>query len=140
MRSLDGRGALGLLSKNKLLVTLMIAFMMATPFIACSAAMGETEEDYTAAAEDSAEEDATQYAQPKASDTYKANDYAFDWKSGRFISVKLNGSAITTSGTGITVKGSTATISASGTYEISGKLIDGSIVVNVDKSTDKGTV
>ena len=176
MRSLDGRRALGLLRKNKLLAVLMIAFMTASAFIACSAARYENEEGYAAAAEapeataqttfgsrattaatgttnqmasadfateeaeDSEEGDATQYAQPKASDTYKANDYSFDWKSGRFISVKLNGSAITASGTGITVKGSTATISASGTYEISGKLIDGSIVVNVDKSTDKGTV
>jgi len=91
-------------------------------------------------AEEAEYEDEEAYTQVRATDIYKADDYAYDWKSGKYISIKLNGSSIAASGTGITVKGSIVTITASGTYEISGKLSAGSIVVNVDKSKDKGTI
>ncbi len=55
--------------------------------------------------------------------------------------VHLNGNSITYEGEHISVNGSTATISASGTYYLNGKLSNGQVIVNVsDEVADAGTV
>ncbi len=59
------------------------------------------------------------------------------WDSADVIEILLNETAITASGAGATVDGSIVTITRAGTYDISGVLADGQIVVD---STDKGTV
>ncbi len=46
-------------------------------------------------------------------------------------SIALSGDKITTYGAGMSVNGSTVTITASGTYDVSGTLADGQIIVNV---------
>lgn len=51
--------------------------------------------------------------------------------------IKLNGSSISVEGAGATVSGSKVTISAGGTYYVSGTLSDGQLVVN---SSDQSTV
>lgn len=53
------------------------------------------------------------------------------------IPIQLNGDSIAASGTGVNVDGSKATITAAGTYSLSGSLTDGQILVNV---TGKGAV
>ncbi|WP_256759439.1 carbohydrate-binding domain-containing protein [Cohnella sp. WQ 127256] len=68
---------------------------------------------------------------------YAENDYYTDWSSDNPIEIKLNGSGASVEGSGATVKDSTITITAAGTYVLSGKLDDGQIVVNVQ---DKGIV
>ena len=57
--------------------------------------------------------------------------------------IHLNGSTITVDGANqgnVTVSGATATITASGVFEIDGTLSNGSILVNVDKDKDKEMV
>jgi len=55
-------------------------------------------------------------------------DYA--WNSADVVPIAFAGSAITIGGAGATASGSTLTITAGGTYSISGTLNDGQIVVN----------
>ncbi len=64
-----------------------------------------------------------------------AQDYV--WDASAVIPILLNGDSISAEGQGVTVDGSTATITAAGTYSLTGSLSDGKIVVN---STDTGTV
>ena len=46
------------------------------------------------------------------------------------VAITLNGDSISSDGTGVSITGTTATITAAGTYTISGQLNDGQIVVN----------
>lgn len=55
--------------------------------------------------------------------------------------VTLSGDSATVTGENVTVEGTTITVTASGSYEFSGKLNDGQIIVNVaDEVADPGTV
>jgi hypothetical protein len=58
---------------------------------------------------------------------YDSDDYYFDWKNSSYKKISLNGSQ-------------DVTITSSGLYEITGTLTDGSIIVDVNKDTDKETV
>lgn len=64
-----------------------------------------------------------------------AADYAYDATAA--VQVALNGDTITTQGQGVSVEGSTATITQAGVYSFSGSLTDGQIVV---KTVSKETV
>lgn len=55
------------------------------------------------------------------------------WKEDAYQEIILNGSNISTEAEGVTVEGTTATITAAGTYVISGTLEDGRIIVNATK-------
>ncbi len=57
-----------------------------------------------------------------------ASDYV--WNESDVIAIALEGTTITTSGEGVTVSGAVATITAAGTYRLSGTLTDGQIIVN----------
>ncbi|MBL8057709.1 MAG: carbohydrate-binding domain-containing protein [Anaerolineales bacterium] len=57
-----------------------------------------------------------------------ATDYVID--EAAVVAIRLNGDSITASGAGVTVDGSRATITAPGTYRLSGTLADGQIVVD----------
>ncbi|MCB0113066.1 MAG: carbohydrate-binding domain-containing protein [Caldilineaceae bacterium] len=57
-----------------------------------------------------------------------AEDYT--WQEGDVVAISLNGDSITAAGTGVRVDGSTVTITAPGTYSLSGTLTDGQIVVD----------
>ena len=54
--------------------------------------------------------------------------------------IHLKGTSIEVEGKNVTVEGTTATITASGVYEIDGTLSNGSILVDVDKDKDKEMV
>ena len=57
----------------------------------------------------------------------------YTWDASAVIPITLNGdSSITVPGEGVTVDGSTATITAAGTYSLSGTLDDGQIIVNTE--------
>lgn len=53
----------------------------------------------------------------------------YTWNSADAVQITLNGTSIASSGAGVTISGTTATITAAGTYSISGTLSDGKIVV-----------
>ncbi len=59
------------------------------------------------------------------------------WESADEVPIRLNGSAIDADAPGVRVEGSTATITAAGSYNLSGTLADGQIVVDTN---DKGIV
>lgn len=59
-------------------------------------------------------------------------DYEVGYDDSDSVAISLNGSSIT-AGNGVTVDGTTATITQKGTYVLTGSLTDGMIVVDVDK-------
>lgn len=56
----------------------------------------------------------------------------YNWDAGEIISIQLNGANATSETSGVQINGSTITIGAAGTYEFSGSLSDGQIVVNTE--------
>ena len=65
-------------------------------------------------------------------DLFSNRDYRTDYDADEAVRITLNGSSIT-AGSGVTVSGSTATVTEEGTYVISGNLSDGMIIVDVSK-------
>jgi hypothetical protein len=59
------------------------------------------------------------------------------WDASSVMLINLNGTSITSSSTGVTIAGTVATITAAGTYNITGSLSNGQIIVNTE---DEGTV
>ena len=59
------------------------------------------------------------------------------WDKSQVTRIALNGNSITVNGTGATADGSKVRITAPGTYDTSGSLTNGQIIVN---TTGKGTV
>ncbi|MFC9710772.1 carbohydrate-binding domain-containing protein [Paenibacillus sp. NPDC056933] len=66
-----------------------------------------------------------------------ADDTNVSWSATDSTTIKLNGTTASITGSGAKAANGSVTISAAGTYVLSGKLTDGQIVVNV---ADKGTV
>lgn len=56
----------------------------------------------------------------------------YNWDSSIEISVALNDNSIVSNATGVTINGSTLTITSAGTYNISGTLSDGQIIVDTE--------
>lgn len=66
----------------------------------------------------------------------EASDYTYDLSSA--VTITLSGTSISTSdSSAVKVNGSTATITAEGTYRISGSLTDGQLMVDASKSVVK---
>lgn len=61
----------------------------------------------------------------------------YSWDSASAIQIELNGDAIGADATGVKVDGSTVTLAVAGTYELSGTLKDGQIIVDTQ---GEGTV
>jgi hypothetical protein len=57
---------------------------------------------------------------------FDSSDHYFDWQSGSYTTLDMSAGS--------------QTVAKSGTYEITGTLNDGSLIIDVDKSADKGTV
>lgn len=114
--------------------------VVAAVVMAAGAMIASLEPAMAAGSSEGAAEAEAQTAPIKAADVYAATDYAIDWKSATAKTITLNGSSIEVKGTGVAASGSTASITASGIYVISGKLTDGSITVNVDKKKDTGVI
>ncbi|WP_405154412.1 carbohydrate-binding domain-containing protein [Paenibacillus sp. FSL K6-0108] len=69
--------------------------------------------------------------------TMDADDTNVSWSATDSTTIELNGTTASITGSGAKAANGSVTISAAGTYVLSGKLTDGQIVVNV---ADKGTV
>ncbi len=68
--------------------------------------------------------------------TYSDEDKNGEWsQSDVTASIQLNGSSASADGAGVSVKGSTVTITAAGTYLITGSLTDGQIVIDAGKES-----
>ena len=69
--------------------------------------------------------------------SYGSEDEDASWDTSSASQITLTGEAARVDGTGATIEGSTVTITAAGSYVITGMLTDGQIVVD---SADEGTV
>ena len=74
----------------------------------------------------SAEEALAENTSPHGAET----DDTYDLSEA--VAITLNGDSISADGSGVVVDGSTATITAAGTYSLSGSLTDGQIIVNTE--------
>ncbi|MGA6224551.1 carbohydrate-binding domain-containing protein [Streptomyces umbrinus] len=81
----------------------------------------------SAAAVDGGQDAAAVLADNKES---HAGDSDAEWEESDAVAVQLKGDSASVDGDGATAKGATVTITAGGTYRISGTLSDGQIVVN----------
>ena len=61
----------------------------------------------------------------------------YTWDAAEEITVQFNGDSITAGSPNVVIDGSTATITAAGTYRLSGSLSDGQVIVETE---DKDTV
>jgi hypothetical protein len=62
----------------------------------------------------------------------EAADYS--WDTAKIVTISLKDTAIAASGAGVTIDGTTAIITAAGTYCLSGTLADGQIIVDAAKA------
>uniref|UniRef100_A0A4Y8Q008 Carbohydrate-binding domain-containing protein n=2 Tax=Paenibacillus athensensis TaxID=1967502 RepID=A0A4Y8Q008_9BACL len=129
------------LAKMKLPVAIL---SMAAILSACNAA-GEVPASGTEAGEAAAagktktEASASASSEPAAAiekATYKENDFATDWTSENPSRIVLSGSQAAIEGTGASVKEGVLTISAGGTYVLSGAWADGQIVVDAPEKDE----
>ena len=72
----------------------------------------------------------TSEAESVNSDVFSKRDLSEEYDAAEAVTVILDGNAIRTSSDTVQIAGSTATITAAGTYIISGSLEDGSIIVD----------
>ena len=87
----------------------------------------------TAGDTDSSSVTAAQYSAAAKSEMFTERDLSGDYDESGAVKVTLNGtSAEASSASGISVSGSTVTITAEGTYIFSGSLSDGQIIVEAD--------
>ncbi len=127
-------------------ILFLVTFLLIFTLTACSANAAETTAVVNEAqtlnvastettATPSESQSATEVVAENSALHEDAQDYV--WDASAVIPILLNGDSISAEGQGVTVDGSTATITAAGTYSLTGSLSDGKIVVN---STDTGTV
>lgn len=127
-------------------ILLFVTFLLIFTLTACSANTAETTAVVNEAqvlnvastettATPSESQSATEVVAENSALHEDAQDYV--WDASAVIPILLNGDSISAEGQGVTVDGSTATITAAGTYSLTGTLSDGKIVVN---SADAGTV
>jgi hypothetical protein len=126
---------------------LIITLVLALTLVACSVVGSVTTSDTSSAISSNTTSSSTTTSQAisvataatsvdealaENSETHEnAEDYV--WDSSTETAIVLNGDSITISGDGVSVDGSKATITSPGTYNISGTLSDGQIVVNTEE-------
>ena len=77
----------------------------------------------------------TEYSAPSKAEMFTERDLSGDYDESEAETITLNGSSAETSAaSGVTIDGSTVTITAEGVYIVSGTLSDGQIIVDADDS------
>jgi hypothetical protein len=111
-------------------ITFMMIFLLAVALAACSAGISTTQTTSgdSAAVTVPIAASAAEALTTKSGTHDTADDYT--WDAASAISIVLNGDAILSNAAGVQVNGSTATISDAGTYNLSGSLTDGQIIVD----------
>lgn len=115
----------------KKLIALFLQITLIFALAACSVASAQTT-DMGTTSESSVASEAVAVSVDTAPLTvnYSDEDLNPEADSTATSNIKLNGDSITADGTGAIVNGSTVTITANGTYNISGTLNNGQILVN----------
>jgi len=133
--------------------TILLSILMLLALVACSAdgsaatvvstgaeavesGLADAVTTSSAAATSAAAADTAADVQAENGATHAAaEDYAVDAEEA--VSITLTGDSASADGPGVTVAGSTVTISAAGTYSLSGSLADGQVIVD---TKDEATV
>ncbi|GIO88612.1 hypothetical protein J25TS5_55440 [Paenibacillus faecis] len=123
---------------NKLGILLLSLALLSGCGSAAAGQTGAAGSGGTAAAEGTAAE--TEFTNAHAADlvSFEAEDTAAEWSADGSTAIRLNGtSAEISGGSGAVFRDGAVTITAAGTYVLSGQLSDGQVVVDVQ---DKGKV
>lgn len=109
--------------------TLAMALLLAVALLAgCGTSASSTASNGGSAATSSSSSQAQ--TGTATSDAVKAEDLDASWDASTATTIALDGTSATVNGSGATASGSTVTITAAGTYVLSGTLDDGQILVN----------
>lgn len=110
---------------RKQTTALLLALLLATASLAgCAAENGDESETQNAQANVTA-----QTVSYETEADYDQEDVDSSWDAATAVMITLNGDSIEIDGSGATAQGGVLTISAAGTYVVSGTLSDGQIVV-----------
>jgi hypothetical protein len=120
----------------KKIIALLIQTTLILALAACSAAPAETI-DSESASQVSAGNEAMTVDTTPLSVSYSSEELNPSVDESTISFIKLEGDTISVEGVGATVNGSIVTVTAAGTYSISGTLNNGQIAVNTE---DEGTV
>ncbi len=104
---------------DKLTIALLVLALCALPLSGC--------------AESAPSPASSQPAELVQTTTAASEDSDDSWDPSNAAKITLNGTSAAAEGTGISVNGTTVTITQAGTYQVSGQLDDGQIVVNAGK-------
>jgi Carbohydrate-binding domain-containing protein Cthe_2159 len=121
----------------KKIITLLLQTTLILALAACSTAPAETTASDTTNQASVGDEAVAAVDAVPLSVNYSTDDLSPVSDSSATSFIKLEGDSITVEGTGATVSGSVVTVTAAGTYRISGTLNNGQIVVNTE---DEATV
>ncbi|MBN2522960.1 MAG: carbohydrate-binding domain-containing protein [Bacteroidales bacterium] len=126
---------------NREFIFLLTAAFVLSMFIACDDKLEPVLYNYEQVSEstdDDTEVDNSAYYEGTVADALAANckDHEdagdYNWDNAEVINIVLNGSSITVDRAGAIVDGSKVTIISAGTYNISGSLADGQVIVNTE--------
>ena len=123
----------------KIIGIILAALLVTGAFTACGAAQSNTAGSATASsAPETQAQTVTLTASPTASGTtdtelFSKRDLSGDYDASEAVCVVLTGSGASADSDAVQINGSTVTITAEGTYILSGTLDDGSIIVDVSK-------
>ncbi|WP_416977824.1 carbohydrate-binding domain-containing protein [Streptomyces sp. T028] len=127
--------SIGTTVRRRLAAALTGVALAAAALTGCSSdATQETADSSASASAGTAVEGAQSAATVLAADK-KAHDADLGEDTSDAVEITLDGDSATVKGEGATVKGATVTITAGGTYRISGTLTDGQIVVDAPDAT-----
>jgi hypothetical protein len=131
------------MKKNKIVAGIMILVLSISLITACSketddstvSTDSQTTENTESTTSETSEDTTTSAVQAVSLDTieYDEEDYYQDWDSESVTYIKGSGSSVQVEGGGATANGNVVTISAKGTYVISGQITDGQILVNASE-------
>lgn len=84
--------------------------------------------------------DPKEYVEPLTADYKEKTDGNTTYKESEATKIQLDGNSAQITGNGAVVEASTVTITAEGTYILSGTLEDGQIIVNIEDTTEEPKV
>lgn len=124
-RNIQGKGAFTKALAS--MTALVLALILTLTSCGSSASTGDTGTDVTTTSTE------TTYDAASKSEMFTDRDLSADYDESSAVTIELSGTSAKASSTnGVSVSGSTVTITKEGTYIVSGSLTDGQIIVEAD--------
>lgn len=109
---------------------LVLAIFLATVFGCSDSTNSDTGSEASTDVESGTDADSEVLDIDYADNHSDSSDYV--WDASSLIDIVLDQNTITANGEGVTIEGSVATITAAGNYHLSGVLLDGQIIVDIE--------